>query len=410
MPRSAARLSFRDPIHGFIRTDALEAALVASRPLQRLRFVRQLGLTFLIYPGAEHSRFNHVLGTMHLAGRVYDALAERPGSPLDPSATSRQRRLVRVAALVHDIGHAPFSHTAEDLFDQPIDHEEMTRRLLGCEELRAIFERHGDGVDAAAVVRVLSRTSADERELLLSEIISGELDVDKMDYLLRDSLYCGVRYGSFDLERLIDTMAPLRDPQSGAWHIGVDAGGVHALEALVMARYYMFTQVYFNPTGKVMELHLNAWLRALQHRWPSTVEGFLAQDDVTVFEAMRRSDNLHARAILARERFVLAYESREHLSAAEAARLNQVLPNLSQRYGQDQLLIDRSAKDPHRLGASRVPMRAHDGTVQMVSEASDFIAHLSRIEMVRVYSTRALRDEVAAALREALARPRGIAT
>lgn len=396
-------LSFRDPIHGFIRTDELERALISSRPMQRLRFVRQLGLTFLIYPGAEHSRFSHVLGTMHLAGRVYDALASRPDAPLDPSLTSRQRRLVRVAALLHDIGHAPFSHTAEDLFDEPIDHEEMTHRLLGCAELRTIFERHGDGVDAAAVIRVLARSSADERELLLSEIISGELDVDKMDYLLRDSLYCGVRYGSYDLERLIDTVEPLRDPEDGSWHIGVGAGGVHALEALVMARYYMFTQVYFNPTGKIMEIHLNEWLRAEGRRWPSTPEAFLAQDDVTVIAAMRLSDHPHARAILDRERFVLAYESREHLSRDEVARFDHLLPDLEKQFGTGTILIDRSAKDPHRLIKSRVPVRGHDGRVHLVSDASDFIAHLSRIEMVRIYCPRPLSDEVRDAVKARLA-------
>ncbi len=404
-------LSFRDPIHGFIRTDPLESALVSSRPLQRLRFVRQLGLTFLIYPGAEHSRFSHVLGTMHLAGRVYDALAGRANSPLDPDPKALERRLVRVAALVHDIGHAPFSHTAEDLFDEEIDHEEMTWRLLMSPELTTIFEQLGDGVDAEAVVRVLAKKGRNDREHLLSEVITGELDVDKMDYLLRDSLYCGVRYGTYDLERLIDTVEPLREPGDGTtsgpinrrWHIGLVAGGVHALEALVMARYYMFTQVYFNPTGKAMELHLNEWLRAEGRRWSSDPATFLEQDDVTVLEAMRRSNHAHARAILARERFVLAYESQEHLSADDVERLEALLPSLRERFGDDQLLIDHSAKDPHRLGASRVPVRGHDGSVQLVTDASDFINHLSRIEMVRIYSPRAKREEVAAAVRAGLA-------
>lgn len=399
---AGTNLSFRDPIHGFIRTDPLESALVSSRPLQRLRFVRQLGLTFLIYPGAEHSRFSHVLGTMHLAGRVYDALAGRPDSPLDPDPKSRDRRLVRVAALVHDIGHAPFSHTAEDLFDQEIDHEEMTWRLLMSPELTTIFDQLGDGVDAESVVRILAKKGRSAHEHLLSEVITGELDVDKMDYLLRDSLYCGVRYGTYDLERLVDTVEPLRDPSNGRWHIGLVAGGVHALEALVMARYYMFTQVYFNPTGKVMELHLNEWLRAVGKRWSSEPATFLEQDDVTVLEAMRHSDHAHARAILARERFVLAYESQEHLGADEVAGLEALLPSLRARFGADQLLIDHSAKDPHRLGASRVPVRSHDGSVQLVTDASDFINHLSRIEMVRIYSPRERREEVAAAVRAGL--------
>ncbi|RMH21011.1 MAG: HD domain-containing protein [Acidobacteria bacterium] len=387
-------LSIRDPIHGFIRTDALESALLRSRPLQRLRFIRQLGLTFLVFPGAEHSRFSHVLGTMHLAGRVYDALAAKKDGLLDPDPRCRDRRLVRVAALLHDVGHAPFSHSAEDLFEDGIDHETMTCRLLYTPELTAIFDRDGDGIGPESVERVL-RHRGSERERLLAEIVSGQLDVDKMDYLLRDSLYCGVRYGSYDLERLIDTITPIKDPADGSWRIGVERTGVHALEALVMARYYMFTQVYFNVTGKVMELHLNAWLRAVGQRWPARPADFLDHDDVTVIDAMRRSDHPHARAILERERYVLAFETEEHLSGEEAARFEALLPPLMERFGDDNLLIDRSAKNPHQLGEARVLAERHDGTLQLIEEASDFIAHLSRIDMYRVYAPRPLRDEVA---------------
>ncbi|MEM7050858.1 MAG: HD domain-containing protein [Acidobacteriota bacterium] len=182
-------LSLRDPVHGFIRADSLEAALIDSAPLQRLRSIRQLGLTHLVFPGAEHSRFSHALGAMELAGRAYDSLAAKSGGRLPESRTCRERRLVRAAALLHDIGHAPFSHSAEELFEEGIDHEEMTRRLLRLDELQVPFERHGDGLTAADVDELL----AGRGDPLLGQIISGELDVDKMDYLLRDSLFCGVR-------------------------------------------------------------------------------------------------------------------------------------------------------------------------------------------------------------------------
>jgi len=211
-------LTLRDPIHGFIRADALEHALINSRPLQRLRFIHQLGFTYLVFPGAEHTRFSHVLGAMELAGKVYDALAGKAPDLLDPDPRSRDRRVVRIAALVHDIGHAPFSHSAEDLFDEGIDHEEMTRRLLEIDEIQSMFDEHGDGITAADVQTLLAGAT-EGRERLLSQIISGELDVDKMDYLLRDSLYCGVRYGSYDLPRLLDTMLPIADPETGEWGI-----------------------------------------------------------------------------------------------------------------------------------------------------------------------------------------------
>jgi len=402
MPRYTIRgmpvLSFRDPIHGFIRADELESALVSCRPMQRLRFVRQLGLTFLIFPGAEHSRFSHVLGTMHLAGRLYDALAAKSGGQLPREPTCRERRLVRLAALLHDVGHAPYSHTAEDLFEDGIDHEEMTCRLLRTAEVAGIFERFGGGLTPEDVIRVLCRQGSGE-EHLLSEIISGELDVDKMDYLLRDSLYCGVRYGNYDLERLLDTVVPITDPGTGRRRIGMEHGGVHALEALVMARYYMFTQVYFNATGKVMELHFNEWLRSEGWRWGSDPEAFLEHDDVTVVAAMRRSENVHARAILQRERFSLAFETEEHMTPVRRERFAALLPRLRERFG-DALLVDHSAKNPHRLKDSGVLVRGFDGELAPVAEVSDFIAHMSMIQCFRVYAERGRKAEVRAAIDE----------
>jgi hypothetical protein len=338
---------------------------------------------------------------MHLAGRVYDSLAAKSDLlPGDPGC--RERRLVRAAALLHDIGHAPYSHSAEDLFEGGIDHEAMSCRLLYTPELREIFERHGDGIDPEAVERVLTREGRGV-EQLLSEIITSELDVDKMDYLRRDSLYCGVQYGSFDLERLIDTLVPIHDPETDRWHLGVDHGGVHALEALVMARYYMFTQVYFNPTGKVLELHFNEWLRSENRQWRADPEAFLAEDDISILGEMRRSQNLHARAIVHRERFPLAYQTSEHLGRKEREAFEAILPELEGRFGAGNLLVNHSSKDPHRLRQKRVLVRLFDGTLKPMAEVSDFISHMSRIDSYRVYSHPDHRDAVRATVRKLLA-------
>jgi HD superfamily phosphohydrolase len=392
-------LSIRDPVHGFVRADPLETALIDSRPAQRLRYIHQLGFTFLVFPGAEHSRFGHVIGAMHLAGRVYDALCTKSDGMLPGGSRAAERRLTRVAALLHDLGHAPFSHTAEGLFEGGIDHEEMTRRLLGTPEIEAIFERHGDGLGIDDVRRLLQGGgSATER--LLAKIVSGELDVDKMDYLLRDSAFCGVRYGTYDLERLLDTILPIEDPQTGEWGIGVEEGGVHALEALVMARYYMFTQVYFNTTGKALELHLNEWLEERGIRWSGEPETFLTQDDASVWSLLRTSASVHARALVERRHFTVAFETREHLSRDEKERFESLLPELRARFGPGSLLVSNSAKDPHRLGHSRVLVRRFDGSLEAMEHASQFIRHLSRIDRYRVYTPAPLREEVGAAFRE----------
>jgi HD superfamily phosphohydrolase len=392
-------LSIRDPIHGFLRADRLEAALIDSAPVQRLRSIHQLGLTYMVFPGAEHSRFSHALGAMALAGRVYDALAAKSDGLLPAGGASRERRLVRAAALLHDLGHPPFSHSAEELFEGGIDHEEMTRRLLARPETAAIFERWGEGVGPAEVARLLAGEGS-PTERLLTQIVTGELDVDKMDYLLRDSLYCGVRYGSFDLDRLLDTVVPLQDPSTGEWGIGVEEGGVHALEALVMARYYMFTQVYFNVVGKALELHLAAWLAERGLRWPADPGAFLAEDDVAVLTRMRAADGPHARAVARRAHYPLAFETREHLTAEDRARFAALLPEIEARFGAGRLLVSHSAKDPHRMGASRVLVRRDDGSLEPMDEFSHFIRHLGRIDRFRVYAPPALRAEVAAALRE----------
>jgi len=428
-------LTLRDPIHGFIRADRLESALVDSRPVQRLRHVHQLGLTSLVFPGAEHSRFSHALGAMELAGRVYDALAAKGDGLLPPPRTARERRLVRLAALFHDAGHAPFSHSAEELFEEGLDHEAMSRRVLATDEVRDVFARRADESsptpdEVAALLAAGAEPAVNEATghagagssgseagqagggppaagapnrppvlRLLAQVVSGELDVDKMDYLLRDSLYCGVRYGSFDLDRLLDTLVPLEDPETGEWGIGVEAGGVHAVEALVMARYYMFTQVYFNPVGKALELHLNEWLEETGRRWPADPGAFLEIDDVTVWAALRGSDSAHARAVVGRRHYPLAFETDEHLSAGERAAFARLVDELRGRFGHD-LLVSHSAKDPHRMGASRVLVRHADGRLEPMARASHFMRHLGRIDRYRVYAPPARRDEVAAAIRQ----------
>lgn len=375
--------SVRDPVHGFIRATDLEANIISSRPSQRLRSIRQLGLTHLVFPGAEHSRFAHTLGAMHLAGRLYDALAEIPLSPLDRGVNSAMRQQVRVAALLHDVGHAPFSHSAESLFDGPIDHEEMSRRIALSAELSPIFESHN--FDPAPVVEILSGQGKGVYRLL-GQMISSELDVDKMDYLLRDSLFCGVEYGRFDLDRILDTVRPILDPETDEWGIGIDLGGVHAFEALVLARYYMFTQVYFNVTGKVLELHLNQWLQEEGVRWPSEVERFLQLDDVDILHRMRGSESVHARAVTARERYRLVHETREQLGESARRDYEDHIKTLQEEFGPDRILVSRAFKDPHHLDRSRLMVRGNDGKLLRMEHASQFISRLPPIDRYRIYA------------------------
>ena len=162
-----------------------------------------------------------------------------------------------------------------------------------------------------------------------------------------------------------------------------------------MARYYMFTQVYFNLTVKALELHFNEWLLERGQRWPADPRSFLQHDDVSTLVEMRRSDSPHAAAIVERRHFPLAFETEEHLSREDKQRFESLLPELEEQFGGDRVLVSNSAKDPHRLGTSRVLVRRRDGALQPMADASQFIRHLGRIERYRIYTATEIRQEVA---------------
>jgi HD superfamily phosphohydrolase len=219
---------FRDPVHGFIRLEDHEAKLVESEPFQRLRRIRQLGLTSYVYHGVEHSRFGHSLGCMHLASQAFDRVVENHRADLawGEEETHAKRRLLRMAALLHDVGHAPFSHAGEKaLFTQPGKHDYYSVALVKSSPLVDIIEDCSPmtGVHSADVADLLSKSALIPHQFL-RELISGELGADRMDYLARDSLFCGVKYGVFDTPRLIDCLI-LKEEEGGGFVLALDEGG-----------------------------------------------------------------------------------------------------------------------------------------------------------------------------------------
>lgn len=266
----------RDPVHVFVRLDNHERQVLDSRAFQRLRHIHQLAMTYLVYPGATHRRFEHSLGVMELAGRVYDVITNPENvndriRKLLPEVTIEDtrrywRRVLRMAALCHDLGHLPFSHAAEkELLPQGWDHERLTAEIIRSEELREIWNnvtpplRPDDIVKLALGPKEASDLKFSDWEAILSEIIVGDaFGVDRMDYLLRDSHHIGVAYGNFDQYRLIDTLRILTAPPTGGEDnsqepaLGVEEGGLHSAEALMLARYFMFSQVYSIQSGEFM--------------------------------------------------------------------------------------------------------------------------------------------------------------
>lgn len=343
----------RDPVHGFIPVSPLEAALVDSAPLQRLRRVRQLGLTSYVYPGAEHSRFGHSLGAMHVAGRVAEQLVAG-GWAGDP-------RLVRLAALLHDVGHPPLSHAGE----KGERHERMSWRLIRSGAIAQILGEAG--IDPDAVVAVLDGRG----DPVAHAVVSGQLDADRMDYLLRDSHMCGVRYGEFDLDRLIESMAV------GPEGLAVRRGGLHAAEGLLLARYSMFAQVYFHRTRRILDL----LLEELLPDWPEEPEAFLEWDDGRLWERLRRDPRPEARAIV--ERRLPACVAELEVGAEAAAEADELAAWIGE------VRVDSSARLVAFRPEEDLAILEPDGRVRSIFAASPVLRRMDpRVEIRRFYVPR----------------------
>ena len=229
--------TLRDPLWNNVRVDELTLRLVDSEAFQRLRYVRQLGLAFLVYPGATHSRFEHALGTYHLARQTLSLLSEASD---DSRVDEREHAIVRAAALLHDVGHYPFSHALEEIGQ--LHHEDVARPLITAGTLASILESEL-GSDAPARIFELIRGISTSP---LQGLISGSLDLDKIEYLKRDAFMCGVPYGEIDVHRLMQSMLIVSDPESGKSAVGIREKGLSALESLLFAKYQMYRNVYWH--------------------------------------------------------------------------------------------------------------------------------------------------------------------
>jgi HD superfamily phosphohydrolase len=227
----------RDPLWNNVRVDPVARRLIDTPQFQRLRYVRQLGLAYLVYPGATHSRFEHALGTYHLARRALALLEERGDLA---GLGDRECALARTAALLHDVGHYPFSHALEEI--GVLHHEQVAGPLLEEGELARTLVAELGSDAPARVVAYISGASASP----LAGLISGSLDLDKIEYLKRDAFMCGVPYGEIDVDRLLHSLRVVPGPDGGTPIVGVAEKGLAALESLLFAKYQMYRNVYWH--------------------------------------------------------------------------------------------------------------------------------------------------------------------
>ncbi|WP_026314459.1 HD domain-containing protein [Heyndrickxia acidiproducens] len=232
---------FKDPVHRYVHVrDQVIWDLIGTKEFQRLRRIRQLGTTYLTFHGAEHSRFGHSLGVYEIVRRITDDVFKDK-----PNWNGKDRLLSLCAALLHDLGHGPFSHSFEKVFN--LDHEAFTQQIiLGNTEVNRVLQKVGRNFPKK-VAEVIAKTS--ENKLVVS-LISSQLDADRMDYLLRDAYFTGVSYGHFDIERLLRVMRPHDDQAVFKY------SGMHAVEDYIMSRYQMYWQVYFHPVTRSAEVIL----------------------------------------------------------------------------------------------------------------------------------------------------------
>ncbi|MBC7798532.1 MAG: HD domain-containing protein [Pyrinomonadaceae bacterium] len=274
---------YRDPVHNIIRleTDSDEGALlvqlVDTAEFQRLRRIRQLGLAHFTYQGAEHSRFTHSLGALHLVTRVLEKLSNKY------EFSDFDRVTICAAALLHDVGHGAFSHVMENVLG--FHHEDLTiQAILAPEtEINQVLLTYSADLPR----RVADVIAGEFRPMALAQLVSSQLDVDRMDYLLRDSLMTGAKYGIFDLEWIIKTIEI--DEKNDRLY--VSARGMFAVEDYLQARYYMFRQVYFHRTLRSAEVVLRALLRRALQIFRENGDVWFAPN--TAFEKVLRGEKLN---------------------------------------------------------------------------------------------------------------------
>jgi HD superfamily phosphohydrolase len=296
----------RDPIWSNIWLEPPALQLVDTVAFQRLRRVKQLGMAYLVYPGAVHTRFDHALGVYHLTGRALRRLADQ-GQLV--GVEDRELAIVRLAGLLHDIGHYPFSHTIEELETGlvPTDHEEQAGQFLADPDVAAALEPLGP--DAIAEIHRLIRGRSDSP---LQGLVSGSLDLDKIEYLTRDAHFCGVPYGEVDVDRLVDSLRLLDDPERGRREVGVAVRGIAALESLLFAKYQMFRNVYWHHAVRAASVVFQRLIReSLTGGWASR-EHLVGRGDEELLGELENlaavSDSDSARR--ARDRFIPAIRHR----------------------------------------------------------------------------------------------------
>lgn len=399
----------RDPIHGFIDIRQHELEIINTKIFQRLRNIKQLAMTYYIYPGAEHTRFGHSLGVMYLVTRTFRSAIEGYRDKFPEPKRERYEQILRLIALTHDIGHAPFSHASEAVFPAGKEHEDFTVQIVKSTEIADIIntigkefaDKYGEEYnitpDLICDIYMGRNPGPNSEYTFLKSFMDSELDCDKMDYLLRDSYYCGVKYGMYDVERLISSFTICYT--NGVPRLAIESGGVQAFEEFVLARYFMFIQVYFHRTRRYFDIMLGRALKKIlpNGTYPSEVQEYIKWDDCKVIELLRENADVDesCRNIVDRKVYPRVYHTKAHPLDADIREFNRNYKDLQKEVGEEYLIVDKSAgKMPHKIPKrievdNEKAIIIYDKTIEKkttISEESEIIRNLTeKIDIMRIY-------------------------
>jgi len=405
----------KDPVHGYIYITEAEKEIIDSYPFQRLRRIRQLAGSEYVYPGANHTRFEHSLGVMYLAGRVVE------NRNISRVIGRDEAEMVRIAALLHDVGHGPFSHVFEHVLIKRLNktHEDMTSWLIRESELRDIISDMGYDVETIAKLAVGKLAGG---KIFLNQIISSAVDVDKLDFVVRDTYHTGAEYGFVDVFRLIQTF----DVFDG--NLAVDLGAISTLEAFIMARMESFKSIYFHRVGRAAQIMLAMALEEADEEIGltgfKTPEEYLAMDDYVVWSLLKECEksraiigNLERRRMLKcayEQVFYVRDKTVTNIFSAEEFR-NQIRDRIAKRANidPDKIVIDVPTVPsvPYYHSILMEPMeipvicRSHDGRKELkrLSEISGIFDVLRGfVNILRVYTDEENRKIVSRAAMDVL--------
>jgi HD superfamily phosphohydrolase len=412
----------RDIIYGFITYDDWEREIINHPVFQRLRRIKQLSLTDMVYPGANHTRFEHSLGVMHLATLFYDNIIKKRQRFLkevlnfNDAGLERDRRSIRFAALLHDIGHSPFSHAGEELMpfipqgnpkyeeekDKRFSHEDYSIAIIKT-FFKNIIENHKANDNFGIRIEDVTALIGDEtvkpkRSHVWKNIISSQLDADRADYLLRDSLHLGISYGIYDKDRLINTMSIATDQETYGTNLVVEEGGWHVAESLVIARYQMFAQVYFHKTRRAYDHHIENALKEILSKHgektgffplPDSIDNlkkYIDYDDWKMYGLLKEGlGGEHGEIILERTHDKCVYQTSEVPDESELDKFKDVCDAFKSEISFD----DSSEKSWYKTGKEDILILCDpdekDERLEPLSRKSSIVRTMQPIKQKRLY-------------------------